>query len=818
MKSNCSPVVFLTVGDWRQKELCEKIVSELESRYSIRIHIISDDSFGCRIGSGGAVLNVIAESCNENSEIIVINSGGMSKRIVNFALKGKALAGIELGGEPLLMLDLMIINALKLSEKAGSGVLVCCSDIPIDANDIEALPSGNIGFCVATDENVGSRHGVLFPDENGRLTVFAHKKTADELRRLRGIFKKDRVLSDTGWVFFDKDFCKSAKEMICSEELIKKIQDGKCEINLYSDIVPLLSEDIDTDDYLKPSGNSAYDEIKKILFEKLSKYSLNAFELRGQRFLHFGSVKEYLSNAFYLSDKTEGFLKLNSFTENDSEIGNGTVLDNVLLKGSCKIGSNSLISDVSLSDVSVQDGKTVCGFRQSDGSFITAVCDIEENPKTIVDGTELWETPRFYKGKSFSESYKKYLQGSAEPKFSLRECIENADYKYSYSFFKYLKDLQFFSFNEEYAKKRELLLKKFFESRSRADSISCVTDKSEVCLPVRVNLSGTWTDAMPYCVDNGGEVINAAVTADGKLPIKVTAEKLKKNIIEFVSDSSILTVDFMGGDVQEDFSDFNLHFAVLKTLGIDKNTVLNNGFRLTTSVTGLEKGSGLGTSSILLAGCFKAMGELLGVEYSDGEIIKMVFAAEQIMNTGGGWQDQTGALFSGVKISSSGKGTEQNVTVKSIDLPEEMKNLFNQRAILVPTGERHFGRFVVSDVADRYLSGIPEALNAFKEIKELNQTVSESLARADEKLFFDCINRHCELLKRISPKVTNPEIDRIIVRLREETEAVSICGAGAGGYLLTFLRSEDDFARIKEILKTEFPNIKGDILKVNIHY
>lgn len=69
----------------------------------------------------------------------------------------------------------------------------------------------------------------------------------------------------------------------------------------------------------------------------------------------------------------------------------------------------------------------------------------------------------------------------------------------------------------------------------------------------------------------------------------------------------------------------------------------------------------------------------------------------------------------------------------------------------------------------------------------------------------------------ISPKVTNERIDRLISRLREETEAVSVCGAGAGGYLLTFLRSRNDAERIRGILKNEYPNIKGDILKVNIY-
>lgn len=816
MKRSRSSAVYLTVGDFRSKELCESVVPELESRYNIRICVISDDDFGCRIGSGGAVLKVIAENCGENEKIIIINSGGMSKRAVNFALKGKALAGIKSNGEALLMLDVLLSNALKLSEKLESGALVCCSDIPIDASEVNSLPEGCIGFCIATDESVGSRHGVLFSDENSKLILFAHKKTVPELKALMNRFGRKDVLTDTGWVFLDSDFCQTAKKTVESEKLLEKMTQSRCEINLYSDILPLMIAHSDAEGYCK-SADVESDEIKKLLFSSFSGYTLKSFELKNQKFLHFGTIKEYLSNSFLLSGKKEDFLKINSSVDATAEVGEGTVLDNALIKGACRIGSGCLISDISLSDVTVPRGKSVCGFRQADGTFITAVCDVTENPKETVSGIPLWDTPRFYKGKSFSESYLKYVNGCNEEKFSLQQCVENADYKYFCSFYKYLQGLQDISFNQVYAEKRERLLTEFFKERSALKTAECVQDKAEICLPVRVNLSGTWSDAMPYCIDNGGAVVNAAVTVDGRLPIRVTAEKLDSREVEFVSDSSKLTIDRLNSDAQEYFSDFNLHFAALKTMGIDSSTVLKNGFRLTTCVTGLEKGSGLGTSSILLAGCFKAMGELFGLNYSDSEIIGMVFAAEQIMKTGGGWQDQVGALFPGVKVSFTQKGIEQKVAFKEIRLPEKMKALFNDRAILVPTGERHFGRFVVSDVADRYLNGIPEAVQAFERIKKLNDFVVQSIEESDEKQFFECINRHCDLLKQISPKVTNPKIDCIIARLKEETEAVSICGAGAGGYLLTFMKNGDDIKRIREILKNEFPHIKAKVLKISLY-
>ena len=38
-----------------------------------------------------------------------------------------------------------------------------------------------------------------------------------------------------------------------------------------------------------------------------------------------------------------------------------------------------------------------------------------------------------------------------------------------------------------------------------------MNDQFDVMVPVRVDLSGGWTDVNPYCTDFGGEVINFTI-------------------------------------------------------------------------------------------------------------------------------------------------------------------------------------------------------------------------------------------------------------------------------------------------------------------
>ena len=45
--------------------------------------------------------------------------------------------------------------------------------------------------------------------------------------------------------------------------------------------------------------------------------------------------------------------------------------------------------------------------------------------------------------------------------------------------------------------------------------------------PIRLDLAGGWTDTPPYCIENGGQVVNLAVDLNGQPPIQVFARICK---------------------------------------------------------------------------------------------------------------------------------------------------------------------------------------------------------------------------------------------------------------------------------------------------
>ena len=80
-------------------------------------------------------------------------------------------------------------------------------------------------------------------------------------------------------------------------------------------------------------------------------------------------------------------------------------------------------------------------------------------------------------------------------------------------------------------------------------------------------------------------------------------------------------------------------------------------------LSAVPKGSGLGTSSILAATVLAALGDLCGLNWDRNVLFTRTLALEQMLTTGGGWQDQAGAIFRGIKLIETAPGLAQKPTI-----------------------------------------------------------------------------------------------------------------------------------------------------------
>lgn len=344
-----------------------------------------------------------------------------------------------------------------------------------------------------------------------------------------------------------------------------------------------------------------------------------------------------------------------------------------------------------------------------------------------------------------------------------------------------------------------------------------VIEKHTVQLPLRVNWGGGWSDTPPYCNENGGTVLNVAILLNGQKPVEVTLEKINEKKIVF--DSRDMDVHGEFDTIEplqatgDPFDPFALQKACLLACGIipkEGSSLeeildrLGGGFEMHSEVTNVPKGSGLGTSSILSAACVKAVFEFMGIKYTEEDLYAHVLAMEQIMSTGGGWQDQVGGITPGLKYITSMPGIDQKLKVMHVEIPKAAKKELDDRFVLIYTGQRRLARNLLRDVVGRYVGNEPDSLFALEEIQKTAALMRFELERGNIDGFAKLLDYHWELSKKVDAGSSNTLIEQIFSSIEELIDGKLVCGAGGGGFLQVVLKKGITKQQIEDRLNEVF--------------
>ncbi|MCR5734473.1 MAG: fucokinase, partial [Lachnospiraceae bacterium] len=278
--------------------------------------------------------------------------------------------------------------------------------------------------------------------------------------------------------------------------------------------------------------------------------------------------------------------------------------------------------------------------------------------------------------------------------------------------------------------------------------------------------------------------------------VSVKLKKIKEHKIIFDSRDMDVHGEFTDiADLQkvgDPFDPFVLQKAALLSCGVipsvggELSAILDRlggGFIMNTEVTGVPKGSGLGTSSILAAACVKALFEFLGIDHTEDDLYSHVLCMEQIMSTGGGWQDQVGGVTDGIKYITSLPGLRQNVKVQHLSLSGQVMNELNDRFCLIYTGQRRLARNLLRDVVGRYIGNEEDTVFALNEIQRYAALMRFELERGNIDAFAELLTEHWKLSRMIDKGSTNTLIDQIFDSIDDLICGKMICGAGGGGFL-----------------------------------
>lgn len=343
--------------------------------------------------------------------------------------------------------------------------------------------------------------------------------------------------------------------------------------------------------------------------------------------------------------------------------------------------------------------------------------------------------------------------------------------------------------------------------------------------PVRLDLAGGWTDTPPYCQLHGGSVANLAVTLNGQPPLQAFVRRcgtphILLRSIDLGSETRLVSYNQIAdcGVVGNEFSiakaalavagfhpDFNGRaFSSLEAQLYDFGGGIEMSF-----VAAVPKGSGLGTSSILAATILGALGEFCSLKWNVSDACSRTLALEQMLTSGGGWQDQFGAALHGCKLLETDPGIIQSPRVKW--LPEHMiaEAIDHGLILLYYTGITRIAKNILQDIVRGMFLNHRSHLAVLGELGRHAQQTYETIQAADWDGLCEAIGHSWELNQRIDSGTNPPEIQQILKRIGDWSAGAKLLGAGGGGYLMICAKTPDAAHAIRHELTHNPPNSRA---------
>ena len=350
--------------------------------------------------------------------------------------------------------------------------------------------------------------------------------------------------------------------------------------------------------------------------------------------------------------------------------------------------------------------------------------------------------------------------------------------------------------------------------------------------PVRIDLAGGWTDTPPYCLNEGGNVVNLAIELNGQPPLQVYVKPCKEyhvvlRSIDLGAVEIVKTYDELAHFTQIG-SPFSIPKAALVLAGFQPGFSLaayasleeqlkdfGSGIEVTL-LSAIPAGSGLGTSSILASTVLGAVSDFCGLKWDKIEIGNRTLVLEQLLTTGGGWQDQYGGVLRGVKLLQTNAGMNQSPLVRW--LPDYLFTSPEYRAchLLYYTGITRVAKGILGEIVRSMFLNSTEHLALLGQMKAHALDVYEAVQRGDFGEMGRLVGKSWEQNKRLDSGTNPPAVEAIIRRIHDYCLGYKLPGAGGGGYLYMIAKSPEAAARIRSILTQNPPNACARFVEMSL--
>ena len=823
------------------------------------------DPIGHRLGSGGGTAWLLQKASTSpfqewlaKEKRILIHAGGQSKRLPSYAVSGKVLMPLpvfrwERGqklSQNLLSVQLPLYEKMMAMAPDNIHTMVVSGDVLIRATQpLQPIPEADVVcYGLWLDASVAKNHGV-FVSSRRTPTVLKQMLQKPSVQTLTELQKDHFYLTDIGvWLLSDR----AVELLMQRSESNGTSQTSLKEYDLYGEFGCCLGTD------------------PTIVDEELQQLKVAILPLAGGEFYHFGTSREMISSTLRLqnlvNDQREimhldrkphpSIFVQNAvmeipFTEENSNIW----IENSHVGRRWHLTHDHVITGVPENDweISLAPGECIDVVPVGEKDYEVRRYHIDEplNSNELAERANLqrlFNQRRAFRKQNWSALAKNWNH-------SVFYQLDLADASAEYQKEKIplppplpeeaplmtrIHDAMFRGESDKaFALLREGLLQRdgsFVISRNLTKEPSlCIADDQIVWgrSPVRIDIAGGWTDTPPYCLMEGGSVINLAIELNGQPPLQtyvkpskdyhIVLRSIDLGAVEVVETTEQL-MDFMHVG-----SPFSIPKAALVLAGFGSSGLsgtsgsslrsqleaFGSGIELTL-LSAIPAGSGLGTSSILAATVLGALNDFCGLGWDKNEVGHRTLMLEQMLTTGGGWQDQFGGVLGGVKLLQTGRGFEQNPQVRW--LPNDLWTQPEYRPchLLYYTGITRTAKQILAEIVRRMFLNDNAELRLLREMKEHTMEMYEALQQNDFQRMALLMRKTWQQNQALDSG-TNPAAIAALTDLIDDLcLGYKLPGAGGGGYLYMIAKDPEAAARVIQILTEHRQNKNARFVEMSL--
>ena len=788
------------------------------------------DPVGHRLGSGGGTTWLLQEAFKaeggdfdawlSREKRILIHAGGQSKRLPSYAVSGKVLMPVpvfrwERGqrlSQDLLSLQLPLYEKMMALAPENIHTMVVSGDVLIRATQpLQAIPEADVVcYGLWLDASVARNHGVFVSDRR-TPSVLKQMLQKPSVQTLTEIQKDHYFLTDIGiWLLSDK-----------AVKILAQRSEGR-EYDLYGEFGCALGTDP-----TKPDGD-------------ISNLSVAIVPLAGGEFYHFGTSREMISSTMRIQNLENDQRKImhldrkphpSIFVQNAlMEIGFTEENTNIWIENShvgkrWKLTHDHIITGVPENDwdISLVPGECIDVVPVGEKDYEVRRYRIDEP----LNSNDLAERANLHRLFAQRQRFRRQNWSSLAKNWrhSVFYQLDLADASAAFKqdniplppplpedapLMTRIHDAMFRGESD----KAFALLREGLGGVGPFEAVEpylCVADDQIVWgrSPVRIDIAGGWTDTPPYCLMEGGNVINFAIELNGQPPLQtfIRPSKERRIVLRSIDLGAVEVVETIEQltDFMHVGSPFSIPKVALVLAGFGRQDLKQEleafgaGIELTL-LSAIPAGSGLGTSSILASTVLGAVSDFCGLAWDKNEIGRRTLIREQMLTTGGGWQDQFGGVLGGVKLLQTGSGFDQSPQVRWLPNDLWLQPEYRACHLLYYTGITRTAKQILAEIVSRMFLNHGDELRLLGEMKEHTMEMYDAIQRNDFVRMGQLVRKTWSQNKQLDSG-TNPEAVAALTSLVDDLcLGYKLPGAGGGGYLYMIAKDPEAAARIKQIL------------------